>query len=176
MKRAGLVYFAAAAAVLVALSTSMVSAQTTFAAINGGGAPGDEQTSIVYDPSTGTVGLNAPANEMLTSINIDSAGSLFLGTADNLAGDFDIFSVDTIFKATFGSSFGDLSFGQVYPPGMDLADLLADFTVDGSLASGGGLGDVDLIYVPEPTSCVLLSMGLMGVTGLALRRRRIRSF
>ena len=175
MKRSGLVYFAAVAAIMVALSTSTVSAQTTFAAINGGGTPGDEQTSIVYDPSTGAIGLNAPANETLTSINIDSAGALFSGTSENLEGDFDIFSDDTIFKATFGSSFGDLSFGQVYPTGMAQAEVLADFTVDGSLASGGDLGDVDLIFVPEPTSCVLLSMGLIGFTGLALRRRRLRS-
>jgi hypothetical protein len=172
MKLSGLIYSAAVAAMLVAISTSTASAQLAFKAVSGGGVPDDEQTSIIYDAETGLLGLNAPASTELTSINIDSEGGLFAGMPENLDGDFDIFSAGTIFKATFGSSFGDLSFGMVYPVGLSEADVLADFTVDGSLAVGGGLGDVDLIYIPEPTSCVLLSIGLVGITGMAWRRRR----
>jgi hypothetical protein len=39
----------------------------------------------------------------------------------------------------------------------------------GSLAGGGDLGAVDLIYVPEPSSLVLLALG---ATGALLSRRR----
>ena len=38
--------------------------------------------------------------------------------------------------------------------------MLGDLTVVGSLAGGGDLGNVDLVYVPEPASVLLLSVGL----------------
>lgn len=48
--------------------------------------------------------------------------------------------------------------------------MVADLTAVGSLAGGGALGDVDLVYIPEPTSLILLTLGLYGLT--AMRRRR----
>ena len=39
--------------------------------------------------------------------------------------------------------------------------VLGDLTVVGSLAGGGDLGSVDLVYVPEPTSLLLLSFGFV---------------
>ena len=45
-----------------------------------------------------------------------------------------------------------------------------DLTVVGSLAGGGDLGNVDLIYVPEPSTLVLLTLGLMGLVACGLRR------
>lgn len=38
-----------------------------------------------------------------------------------------------------------------------------DLTVVGSLAGGGDLGAVDLIYVPEPSSFLLLICGALAV-------------
>ena len=75
---------------------------------------------------------------------------------------------NNIFKATFGSSFGSLSFGNVAQTGLSEDFVLNDLTVVGSLAGGGDLGDVDLIYVPEPASALLLAIGLL--IGLAFRR------
>jgi hypothetical protein len=47
----------------------------------------------------------------LTSINIDSAGGIFTGdAAGNLGGSFDNDADGNIFKATFGGSFGSVSF------------------------------------------------------------------
>ncbi len=90
-----------------------------------------------------------------------SAASIFTGdTAENLGGSFDNDADNIIFKATFGSSFGSLSFGKGAQPGLSEEFVASDLTVVGSLAGGGGLGDVDLIYVPEPSTLVLFVLGL----------------
>jgi hypothetical protein len=143
-----------------------------YAAIAKGGVAGDGQTSIIYDAGTGEVSVDAPAGTDLTSINIDSAGSIFTGAAAlNLGGSFDNDADNNIFKATFGSSFGSLSFGNVAQPGLSEDFVANDLTVIGSLAGGGDLGAVDLIYVPEPGSFVLLSLGLAALLALARRRQ-----
>ena len=48
--------------------------------------------------------------------------------------------------------------------------MLNDLTAVGSLAGGGDLGAVDLIYVPEPSAVMMLVVGLMGLIGFARRR------
>ena len=142
-----------------------------YAAIVAGGMPNDEQTSIIYNAETGEVAVDAPAGVELTSINIDSAGSIFTGdAAANLGGSFDNDADNNIFKATFGSSFASLSFGNVAQAGLSADFVAGDLTVVGSLAGGGDLGVVDLIYIPEPSTVVLLAVGLL--VGLACRRRR----
>ena len=109
----------------------------------------------------------------LTSINIDSAAGVFTGdAAQNLGGSFDNDADNNIFKATFGSSFGSLSFGNVAQTGLAEDVVMNDLTVVGSLAGGGDLGNVDLIYVPEPTTMVLLVCGLVGLTA---GRRRVKN-
>jgi hypothetical protein len=141
-----------------------------YTALAGLGEIGDEQTTIFYNPATGELAVDAPANTNLTSINIDSAAAIFTGEpAMNLGGSFDIDSDDNIFKATFGSSFGSLSFGNVAQPGLSAEFILGDLTVIGSLAGGGDLGAVDLCCVPEPSTLVLLTLGI--VTAVTLQRR-----
>jgi hypothetical protein len=135
-----------------------------YAAVAPSGRQGDGQTSIIYDAGTGQLSVDAPAGTQLTSINIDSASGMFTGSpAQNLGGSFDNDSDTNIFKATFGSSFGSLSFGNVAPPGLGEAFVLGDLTVVGSLAGGGGLGQVDLVYVPEPPTFLLLGVALLGL-------------
>jgi hypothetical protein len=133
-----------------------------YAAVQPNGNRGDAQTSIIYDAGTGQLAVDAPAGVQLTSINIDSAAGIFTGQpAQNLGGSFDNDSDANIFKATFGSSFGALSFGNVAQPGLSEPFVRGDLTVVGSLAGGGALGDVDLIYVPEPSTLVLAAFGLL---------------
>jgi hypothetical protein len=133
----------------------------------------DGQTSVVYDATTGEIAVDSPAGRELTSINIDSASGVFTGdAAQNLGGSFDNDADNNVFKATFGSTFGSLSFGNVAQAGLSQEFFLGDLTVIGSLAGGGDLGDVDLIYVPEPASALLLTVGL--VIGLLHFRRSNR--
>ena len=139
------------------------------------GQRGDGQASIVDNANTGEVALDAPAGTKLTPINVDSAAGIFTGTpAQSLDGSFD--NADTnVFKATFGSSFGSIGSGDVAQPGLSQELLLSDLTVVGSLAGGvalgGTLGDVDLIYVPEPGPATLLlaAAGIVCLTVLAGR-------
>ena len=141
----------------------------TYAAVAPDGIAGDSQTSIGYNPSTGEVFVDAPAGVELTSVNVDSAGGVFTGTAAaNLGGSFDNDADGNIFKATFGGSFGSISFGNVAQTGLTQEFVLGDLTVVGSLSGGGDLGDVDLIYVPEPSAGILV---LLGLVGFAVARR-----
>jgi hypothetical protein len=133
-----------------------------YAAILPAGQANDGQTSVVYDPGTGGIAVDAPAGTELTSINIDSAAGIFTGqAAANLGGSFDNDADTNIFKATFGSSFGSLSFGSVAQTGLSQEFVLGDLSVIGSLAGGGDLGNVDLVYVPEPSTIGMLALGFL---------------
>ena len=132
-----------------------------YSAIQPHGQSGDGQTSVVYSPATGELSVDAPLGVELTSINIDSASGIFNGdAAQNLGGSFDHDADGNIFKATFGSSFGSLSFGNVAQVGLSEQLVADDLTVVGSLAGGGDLGPVDLVYVPEPSTVWLLLMAI----------------
>ena len=140
-----------------------------YAALQPSGGQGDAQTSLVYDAGTGELSVDAPAGKELTSINVTSADNLFIGDQPAvLDGAFDNFARDNIFKATFGGSFGSISFGNVLDAGIAEDKLLADLSAVGSLAGGGDLGNVDLVYIPEPSGVALL---LLGFLCLAARRR-----
>ena len=133
----------------------------SYAAVQARGTIGDGQTSVIYNAGTGELAVDTPAATELTSINIDSVAGIFTGAAAaNLGGSFDNDADANIFKATFGGSFGSVSFGNVAQAGLSEEFVLGDLSVVGSLAGGGDLGDVDLVYVPEPTSVLLLSVGL----------------
>ena len=141
-----------------------------YGAVQPNGVSNDDQTSLVYDAQTGELRVDAPAGKQLTSMNVTSSGNLFVGDKPAiLDGAFDNFAAGNIFKATFGGSFGSISFGQVLEAGIPQVTLLADLSVVGSLAGGGELGDVDLIYVPEPSSIGLLALAIVFV--VRCRRR-----
>lgn len=142
-----------------------------YGAIRPGGLEQDGQTSVGYDAGSGEVWVDAPAGVELTSINIDSAQGIFTGDpAENLGGSFDHDADDNLFKATFGDSFGSIRFGAVAQPGLSEATLLDDLTVIGSRAGGGDLGQVDLIYVPEPAGILLAVLGWIAVVIIGWRR------
>jgi hypothetical protein len=143
-----------------------------YAALAAAGIQGDGQTSLIYDAGSGELSVDAPAGNELTSINITSATGLFQGEKSPvLDGAFDNFAADNVFKATFGGSFSSISFGNVLPAGISESDLAADLSAIGSLAGGGALGEVDLVYIPEPATAVLTLGGLLCLG--FLRRRSI---
>ena len=110
---------------------------------------------------------------MLAPDSAYSAAAVFTGDpAENLGGSFDNDTDGNIFKATFGSSFGSLSFGTVAPPGLSEDFVAGDLTVVGSLAGGGDLGQVDLVYIPEPSTRMLLGLGT--AAAIVMRRRPSR--
>ena len=141
-----------------------------YAAIMKGGGIGDGQTSIIYNADTGELAVDAPAGTELTLINIDSSASIFTGNRmnDNCSRFFADCGPRNIFKATFGTSFGSLSFGNVAQAGFSEEFVRNDLTAVGSLAGGGDLGNVDLIYIPEPSAMFLAVLGIVGL----LRWRR----
>ena len=95
---------------------------------------------------------------------------IFTGdSAQQLGGSFVNDADANIVKTTFGSSFGSVSFGNVAQTRLSEQFVLDDLSLVGSLADGGALGDVDLIYVLEPACFVLL---LFGTLALAACRRR----
>ena len=101
-----------------------------------------------------------------------SAAGIFTGdTAENLGGSFDNDADNNIFKATFGRGFGPLSFGNVAQTGLSEDFIRNDLTIVGSLFGGGDLGPVDIIYIPEPSSLVLLLLAAFAL----LARRRVPS-
>jgi hypothetical protein len=126
---------------------------------------------VTYNAGTGELAVDAPAGTELTSINIDSTAGIFTGeAAQGLGGSFDNDADGNIFKATFGGSFGSLSFGNVAQAGLSREFVLNDLSVVGSLAGGGDLGEVDLVYVPEPATPLLLVLGLLfGVQAIPRR-------
>jgi hypothetical protein len=137
-----------------------------YAAIRKGGVSGDEQTSIVYDARTGEIAVDAPASRELYAINIDSAAGIFTNQPVPCE---ECDPAYNIFHATFGSSFSSRSFGNAAQPGLTEDFIANDLSVIGSLWGGGALGDVDLIYVPEPAAVVLLAIGLVAVASLRPR-------
>ena len=138
---------------------------------SGGGNRDDDQTSLVYDAGTGELSVDPPQGKELTSVNITSAGTKFIGEKPAaLDGAFDNFAGDNIFKATFGGSFGAISFGEVLPTGLTQEEVTGDLSAVGSLAGGGDLGEVDLVYIPEPAGLLLVLLGAIGLVTVNRRR------
>ena len=144
-----------------------------YAAIKPGGVRGDEQTSVVYDPATGEIGWDVAPGRRLTSILISSAARIFTGNRPTCLGSSALEDSDEhVSHFTWGSNFGSMSCGNAAQPGLGERFIRNDLTVNGSLAGGGNLGDVDLIYIPEPSALLLAAMAITGLLALSWRLAR----
>lgn len=143
----------------------------SYAALEPGGHPWDDQISIGYYTFTGELWVEARSGARMTSINIVSVAGIFTGDSPlNLGGDSDRATDHNIYRETLDSSFGSLSFGSVAKRYLSERFVLNDLTVTGPLVGGGSLGDVDLIYFPEPSTGLLLGLGLVGLFFAAVSR------
>lgn len=138
------------------------------------GAGGKELPLISYNSESGELFLTSPID--LTAINISSASGVFTGLTpgDVLDGSFDVHQDGNIFKATFGDSFGNLSFGPIVQTGLSTEFLMNDLTITGSKAGGGSLDNVffsRILALPEPGSC---SLAVFGIGILLTGRSRAR--
>ncbi|MCA9212956.1 MAG: PEP-CTERM sorting domain-containing protein [Planctomycetales bacterium] len=121
--------------------------------------------NLIYSPDSGNLTIEAASN--VTTFELKSAGGNLTGAAGGLGGLFDVNTGVKLFKldpAGFGSPSHD--FGAALKSGLSFADLGADLTVDGSLASGGSIvGNIVAPAIPEPSSVVLAALAGLGLLG-----------
>ena len=137
-------------------------------------AAGDGTDQVVINYNSADGNFSVTAKEAITSISLESASGIFTGTeAQNLGGPFDVDSDPKIFKAVFGDNFSEVDFGPVADAGLAKDFLLNDLSASGSLAAGGTYGpDVQLNYIiPEPSTVLLLVLGVLGLLHCGQRRR-----
>jgi hypothetical protein len=146
------------------------------AAISTNGNLEDDIVTLVYDPANGNLSIANPyqaAGEAkpVTTLEIVSAGGSFTGTRPGaISGLFDVYNANKMFKLD-PAGFDDLDFGPAL--GKDLGATIGnDLTVSGSFLGGGALvADMMIVgAVPEPSSMVMIALGLLGLT--VIRRKR----
>lgn len=129
---------------------------------------------LIYDPSSGNVTLDASeaAGAILTNYVLKNADGTFIPGNWNavLPGFFDTATAFEISESdgTGAGVAGLLDLGDILPTGMDqaaLAAYLTDASYVGQL--GSGVGEFELVVIPEPASLALLGLG-----GLLLIGRR----
>jgi len=132
---------------------------------------------VTYDPASGHVSANGNGVNF-TTFEFLSAGSKFIPAnipAGTIAPPFDVGTASKIFKLSAGAGLPTLDLGNSYPSGMTADALLADLTLNGSIAPSGSLesapgGGPWLYVVPEPSSIALICCGLLGLVGVARKR------
>lgn len=151
----------------------LLSAESANAAVPGGGTIDDDKISLIYDPGTGDLSIDA-AGQQWSTLEITSASGLFTGTpaAGLVLPPFDVFSPTKYFLLKT-AGMGDTHLGQVLPTGINLTTLGDDLTVNGSVLPRGNINDaqwgpVDLVWIPEPASMLLLGLGMASI--LTFRR------
>lgn len=133
----------------------------------------DGLITMVYDPANGKLSMDAAGKE-ITALEILSAGGYFTGTKpEQVNGLFDVFTPTKMFILKPGAArFSDQDFGTVMAPGLSALQVAADLTVTGALFPSGGLGTVDLVKIPEPTTSAIWGLGLVRLHRNLRHRRK----
>ena len=141
------------------------------AAIFTAAAPSEGEIVLEYDPQTGDIVVDSE-NQILTSFQLTSEENIFTtGHGESLNGIFDVDRADKIFKLNV-DGFSELRLESLAPAGLSEDFLLTDLSIDGSLLGGGGLENVRLSMVPEPSGLLILLAGLVLLRPLFGRSRR----
>ncbi len=96
----------------------------------------------------------------IESLLVESAGELFLGTADESLAEFVQLDAELFGAVSFDGLLANGSLGSILPAGLDEVTLLADLT-----ASNAGGATIAIAYnaVPEPGTLAMLILGLFGM-------------
>lgn len=160
--------------IVAALATNLYFAGP-YAATAAGGTKDAGGTPMKDVQATGDVAVGGSSGVQLKSINVGPAYGTFTGDpAQILGGNSGNDGDNNIFKAIFDTSFGSLGLANSAQPRLSQDDIVNDVLATGSLAAGGALGNVDLIYVPvpEPSAYVLSFVAILGAAAITTRRRR----
>lgn len=143
----------------------------TFADTPGNGVP-----VVIIDPATGNVTVNTDGIE-IGNIVIDSAAGIFNGANSPSWDAPGAFSADIDTQISMPINFGGPGFSGVDNLGDGVVgatpagfDFLADLTVS-YLDPGGALLDGEIHIVPEPSSMILATLGVLGMLGYYWPRR-----
>lgn len=150
---------------LVACFSGLVNAQISTA-----GKEGDGVFTLAYYPETGNLVMENDGTAPATTFELVASEALF-NTANRpsqLTGLFDVFTGVKLFKLD-PAGYSDLDWGPVLPTGLSADDLGAKLKLSGSHLGGGALAG-DLRVVPEPSSMVMIALGLLGL--VSIRRKR----
>lgn len=145
-------------AIVAVVLTSFVS--SVQGAISLKGSRDDEIISLIYDPRNGQLDLEG-GGKKLTAIEILSPGAHLTGPRPDwevCIGDCFRGPQKVFLLKPGNAAFSELDFGQLVTPRLSAETLANDLIVSGAIFPSGGLGTVDLIYVPEPSSMILASM------------------
>ena len=117
----------------------------------------DAQPPILYEATPGELAVDAQVGTELASAKIDSAEGIFNG--QYALGSFDL--------PSFANTAQPVTAKKLCP---------SDLSLVGSLAGGGGLGDVDLVHVPvpEPTTMFLVASGVLVIASIGRRMPKTR--
>jgi hypothetical protein len=147
-----------------------------YQALRSDGKTNEERVSLAYDTVTGEVAVDMPGDNEMTSIDITANAAIFEGTCfppSSLCLEID---GPILTRNSFSDGFGSFSFGAVARTGLEEEFLLNDVTIIGSFAEGGEIGDVDLIFVPEPVTAVPALLGVLSVVLYLAHIRRTRGY
>jgi hypothetical protein len=128
--------------------------------LHGSASPVSAGLSLIYDPGTGHLTVDAPNGIKLSAFQLESTGSHLTGQCEHMGGPFDVCTNSKVFKLVT-DGFETLDLGPVLQPDLRPNDLLDDLTIDGAtLPSGFHVGTgaylVHPAFVPEPGSGALL--------------------
>ena len=150
--------------------------QGPYAAVNVGRNTDDGPTFLTGDAKSAQMLVDAAARQGLTSINMTSASGGILGDNPSVVeGAFDVLSANNLIPTTFGDDFGSTSLASVLPVGMNEVDETRGLSAVGSLPVASDLDGLDLIYVPEPSSILMVVLTTIGSLGLSRRNRLLRA-
>jgi hypothetical protein len=139
-------------------------------------AGGDNIPDLYYNPANGNITIDGDGADM-GGFTLLSAGSNFTGDpadfSDLPAGVTDDIDNQVGWSNAFSGHTGTADLGNIMVAGLTPAQLLADLAGSIyaiSIPGGGGGGAIQINYIPEPSSAVLLILG--GMAGLFLFRRK----